>query len=117
LAQDVERLHQGHSGLEQRRELLIKDQELARRNSVATRKLEGTEGRPSRPLNAADVQALLFEFAPEARFVFGDVDPFDDLPAGCTEPAAELHRLMTQDPRVRARSCLCWHYRPIYRQI
>jgi hypothetical protein len=41
LAEDVQGLDERHAGLEQRGQLLIEDQELARRNPVSPGQLEG----------------------------------------------------------------------------
>jgi hypothetical protein len=78
-AQQVERLHERHAGLEQRGELLVELQELAGRQCTAARELH----RPARDAPARaqreDVQATLFEVVPQPGFALGRVHAFDDL--------------------------------------
>ena len=97
LPQDVERLDQRHAGLEQRRQLLVEDQELAGRD---TARRVGSRSRPNAapagPLNAEDVEALFLELLPEPRLGVGGVDAFDDL-------AAREYRAGSGTPRVTFR--------------
>ena len=92
-AQDVERLDERHAGLEQRRELLIEDEELPGRHPRARRQRDPAERGAPGPLNAEDVKPLFLELLPEPRLGVGGVDALDDLAAGSAQPAAELHPL------------------------
>ena len=90
--QQVERLHQRHAGLEQRRQLLVEDQELAGGDALALRQPQRDAGDGALGLQREDEQPLLLELVAQPGFALGDVDAFDDLAAGRREPAAEFHR-------------------------
>jgi hypothetical protein len=103
LPEDVERLHERHPRLEQRREFLVEDEKLAAGNLATPRQgrqMHTRECAPTRLLDREDVQPLLLEFAAEPRLVIGDVHAFDDLSARCPEPAAIFHYLEDVAPRL-----------------
>jgi len=54
-------LHQRHAGLEQRRQLLIEDQELARGDALAVRQLQRDPGDGVPGLQREDEQPLLLK--------------------------------------------------------
>ena len=54
--QQIERLHERHAGLEQRRQLLVEDEELARRNPPLLRQAEATAGNRALRLEREDVE-------------------------------------------------------------
>jgi hypothetical protein len=94
-AQDVERLDERHAGLEQRRQLLVEDEELAGRHLPPLRQRRQADAGQRAPpglLNGQDVEALLLELAAKTRLAIGDVDAFDDLAAGRAEPASKFHQ-------------------------
>jgi hypothetical protein len=92
LAKNVERLHQRHAGLEQRRELLVVDEEFLVPD-LALASAEAAESwNPASPLKREDVQAFLFQLPSQSGFTLGDVDAFDDLTASGGKPTAEFHR-------------------------
>ena len=90
-AQNVQRLDERHARLEQRRELLIEDEEFPGGHPRTSRQPKTADGRPPGPLNAEDVEPLFLELPPEQRLGIGGVDALDDLAAGGAQPAAELH--------------------------
>ena len=96
-AQQVERLHERHARLEQRRQLLVEDEELARADAPAPRQPEREPAEAPLRLEREDVQALLLELVAQARLAVGDVDALDDLAGRGDEPAAEFHRKILSD--------------------
>src|ERR671937_642723 len=90
-AQDIERLHERHAGFEQRRQLLIEDQELAHRHARPRRQRKSAEREAPGALDAEDVEALLLELAPEPRLAVGGVYPSEDLATRSSQPAAKFH--------------------------
>ena len=88
--QDVERLHERHAGLEQRRQFLIEDQELVPRDL----RPPAAEREPAQAAPGAQrehVQPLVLQLVPEVGFALGDVHALDDLAAGRGQPAPEFH--------------------------
>ena len=95
LAQDVERLHERHARLEQRRQLLVEDEELAAGDLAPVRQRRQVDARQraaSGLLDREDEKSLLLELAAQTRLAIGDVDAFDDLAARRPEPAPVLHQ-------------------------
>ena len=88
LAQDVERLHQRHAGLEQRRQLLVEDQELVPLDGAPPQR----QPRHRAPRGQRqDVESLVLELATQGSLARRNVDALDDLPSRGAQPAAELH--------------------------
>src|SRR5262249_3934191 len=93
-SQDVERLDERHTRLQQRREFLVEDEEFPGGNSSPARQLgdmEPSQRTAARLLNPEDVQTFILELAPQPSLVVGDVDAFDDLAARRAEATPELH--------------------------
>ena len=88
--QQIYRLHQRHSGLEQRREFLVEDEKFVMGDLSALRK-EAAAGERGSLSERKDVQPLRFEVVAQARFVLGRVGSFDDLPRGGHQPTAKFH--------------------------
>ena len=78
-AQQIERLHQRHAGLQQRRQLLVELEEVAGPDAPtadqAGRQRRQDAGGPDRQ----EEQALLLELAAELRLALGGVDAVDEL--------------------------------------
>ena len=89
--QEVERLNEWHAGFEERRQLLVEHQKLARVERVALRQAERHARDRALRVQRQNVEALLIQFMAQPRFVLGRVDAFDDLAVGRREPAAEFH--------------------------
>ena len=91
-AQQVERLHQGHAGLEQRRQLLIELEEVALtdRPTPPERRRQAAQ-EPAGP-ERQDEQAPLLEIAAQMRLALGGMDGLDDLAPWRAELTAEFHR-------------------------
>ena len=98
--QEIERLHERHPGLEQRRQFLIEDQELAHVDPGRLRQVNRQASDRALRLQRQNVQALLFQLVAQPGFVLRRVDAFDDLAVGGGETAAKLHAQAT--PRRRA---------------
>ena len=88
-AQDVERLHERHAGLEQRGQLLVEHQELVARDLAALTEGKAAEAEP-RP-QRKDVQSFVLELPAKGGFALGDVNALDDLARRGAESAAEFH--------------------------
>ena len=98
-AQDVERLHERQARLEQRGQLLVEDQELARADPAPP--VDGqTEAAKAEaaPPDGQHVQPLLFELAAQPRLVLGDVGALGDLARRCRYPAPEFHAIWSSHP-------------------
>ena len=89
--QQVERLHERHTGLQQRRQLLVEHQEFARVDPFALRQLQRDARDGVLGLKRQDEQPLLLELMPQTGLVVGDIDAFHDFTVGRCEPAAEFH--------------------------
>ena len=89
--QQVERLHERHAGLEQRRQLLVEHEELAGRDPPRSAEPQRHAGHRAFRLQRQDVEALLLEVVAQPGFAVGRVDALDDLTARGREPAPELH--------------------------
>ena len=79
--QDLERLDQGHARLQQRGQLLIEHEELARGDPTAPGEAQIRQAERAGPLDGEDVKPLFLELPPKPRFVVGDVNAFNDLAA------------------------------------
>ena len=90
MPQQIYRLHQRHSGLQQRREFLVEDEKFVVGNFAALRK-QAAAGQRASLSKRKHVKPLRFEVVAQARFVFGRVGPFDDLTRGRHQPAAKFH--------------------------
>ena len=90
MAQQIYRLHQRHSGLEQRRKFLVEDEKFVMGDFSALRE-QAAAGQRGSLSKRKHVQPLRFEVVAQARFVLGRVGPFDDLPRGGHQPAAKFH--------------------------
>ena len=96
LAQDVERLRQRHAGLQQRRQLLVEQQQFLARHAAAAQRRQGRQaGQRERTLRPGgeDEVALPLQLTPQSDLVVGDVDALDDLPVLGSEAALELHAI------------------------
>ena len=106
--QQVERLDQRHAGLEQRRQLLVEDQELAGGDPRRAAAAAATERRAIRARwMREDEQALLLELVPQPRFAVGDVDAFDDLAARRCRAGSETPWTQRADPSSPAQDLVC----------
>ena len=87
-AQNVQRLHQRHAGLEQRGQFLVEHQEFVSRDlsALAEREVEAQAR-----LQRKDVQSFVLQLAPEGGFALGHVNALDDLTGRGAEAAAEFH--------------------------
>ena len=93
-SQDVQRLDQRHSRLQQRCQLLIEDNEFPGGNLPAF--WERRQPQPGKRTAASllypeDEQTFLLELAAQPRFVLGDVDALDNVAARSSEPAPIFH--------------------------
>ncbi len=93
LPEEIERLNERHPGLEQRRQLLVENQKLGRRDRRPPRQPHGQSRDRSLRLEREDVEPFLLELVAQPGFCFGDVHALDDLAARRCEAAAELHCL------------------------
>ena len=104
-AQNVERLHERHAGLEQRRQLLVEHEELVPGDFRAPlTERNAAEAEAAARAQRENVQAFLLELAAKVRFALRDVDPLDDLAGHGAESAAKFH----------LKACPTGHYRPDY---
>src|SRR4051794_3563741 len=104
-AQDVQRLHQRHPGLEQGGQFLVEDEEFAGGNPGARGELETAEHGAAGALDRENVEAFFFELLPEPGLRLSGIDALDNLSTGCPQPAAELHPI-TLRPAARRRKLL-----------
>ena len=109
--QEIQRLDERHAGLEQRRQLLIENEKLGRRDRRPARQPHGYPGDRSLRLEREDVKPLLFELVAQPGFCLGDVHALDDFAAGRCQAAAELHCLR-RSQILAARACRRGHYGP-----
>src|SRR5262249_54637235 len=89
--QQVERLDERHAGFQQRRQLLVEDQELAGRDALSLWQAQGDAGNPGLGLQRKDAEAVLFQLVTQAGFAVRDVHAFDNLPVRRRKTAAKLH--------------------------
>ena len=89
--QQIEGLHERHARLEQRGQLLVEDEELARRNALRLRQLERQAADRALLLQGQDEQALLLELVAQPCLAVGGIDALDDLSVWRGEPAPEFH--------------------------
>ena len=98
LPQDVERLHEGQPRPEQRRELLVEDQELPGPDAPARRRRKARPGERAAAAEREHVEPLRLQLLPEGRLALGDVHALDDLAGLGAEPAVELHAVRRRTP-------------------
>ena len=91
MPQQIYRLHQRHSGLQQRREFLVEDEKFVMGDLSPLRERGATPASALRLSEREDVQPLRFEVVAQARFVVGRVGAFDDFARRGHEPAAKFH--------------------------
>ncbi len=90
MAQQIYRLHQRHSGLQQRGEFLVKDEKFVPGDFPALQK-DAAAAQDVALAQRQDVQALVLEIMAKARFAFRRVGAFDDLASRRDQPAAKFH--------------------------
>ncbi len=98
LPEEIQRLNERHPGLEERRQLLIENQKLGRRDRRPARQPHGQSRDRSLRLEREDVETFLVELVAQPGFCLGGVHALDDFAAGRCEAAAELHGLRPPGP-------------------
>ncbi len=89
MAQQIYRLHERHSGLEQRRKFLVEDEKFVMGDLAALWKQ--TAGERNSLSKRKHVQPLCFEVVAQARFALGGVRALHDFSRSGHQPAAKFH--------------------------
>ena len=90
--QNVERFDQRQAGLEQRRQLLIEENELAPPGSLPPAQLQCRPAERGTAPQGENEQALVLQPAPQLGLALRFVQALDDLSRRGSQPAAKLHR-------------------------
>ena len=87
--QDIERLHQGHAGLQQRRQFLVEYEEFVTGNLAPAAERQTRPGEPG--LQGEDVETFALELSAKRSLALGDVHALNDFTRRGGKAAAELH--------------------------
>jgi hypothetical protein len=90
MPKQIHRLHQRHSGLEERRKFLVEDEEFMARDFAPFRQDVAAAQDTALP-QRDDVQALGLEIMAETGLAFRRVGPLDDLATRRDQPTAKFH--------------------------